>query len=339
MIICDFLDWLNRGAEPETNGVVLRNVSLTLAALVGTLIGLPLAGYRSWIANKQLRLMERGQRDERFQKAADMIGSQTLSTRLGGIFALERLSTEFPEEYHVQVMKQLCAFSRCHGNELTGDGKVLQNSDFFAVVSEFAAKRVETAEFNEQANDQPSAVFPDVEAATRVIGSRGSVQKGIEENAKGFQIDLCGAILNNASLWNCNLSNTQLMKANLRNAKLLGANFSNATVSGAIFHSAILPSADFTEAIADSACFEHAMLSGANFTNAQLWRANLNGASISGAKLTNTALGDASFKNTKGLTQKMLDEALPAASPTPFLHDGICAETGEKLVWKHVVKK
>ena len=39
-----------------------------------------------------------------------MLGSQVLSVRLGGIYALARLAREYPEEYHVQIMRLLLCF-------------------------------------------------------------------------------------------------------------------------------------------------------------------------------------------------------------------------------------
>ena len=41
-----------------------------------------------------------------------MLGSGVLSVRLGGIYALERLAKEHPEEYHIQIMELLCSFVR-----------------------------------------------------------------------------------------------------------------------------------------------------------------------------------------------------------------------------------
>ena len=43
-----------------------------------------------------------------------MLGSEVLSVRLGGIYDLERLAAEHPEQYHLhlQVMELFCAFAR-----------------------------------------------------------------------------------------------------------------------------------------------------------------------------------------------------------------------------------
>ena len=41
-----------------------------------------------------------------------MLGSEQLSVRLGGIYALARLAREDPGDYHTQIMSLLCAFIR-----------------------------------------------------------------------------------------------------------------------------------------------------------------------------------------------------------------------------------
>ena len=41
-----------------------------------------------------------------------MLGSEVLSVRLGGIYALQRLAEEEPKQYHVQIMRLFCAFVR-----------------------------------------------------------------------------------------------------------------------------------------------------------------------------------------------------------------------------------
>ena len=41
-----------------------------------------------------------------------MLGNDVLSVRLGGIYALQRLAEEYPEQYHIQIMQLFCAFAR-----------------------------------------------------------------------------------------------------------------------------------------------------------------------------------------------------------------------------------
>ena len=118
-------DWMKEG-DKESNGSVLRNLALVAAAV----IGLPLAVWRSWLAHKQANTAERGHNNERYQKGADMLGSDVVTTRMGGVFALGRLAQERPHEYHVQIMRLLCAFLRHRakdgGEEAEAENKELR---------------------------------------------------------------------------------------------------------------------------------------------------------------------------------------------------------------------
>ena len=50
--------------------------------------------------------------NERYQRGAEMLGSDVLSVRLDGIYALDRLAAEQPASYHIQIMQLFCAFAR-----------------------------------------------------------------------------------------------------------------------------------------------------------------------------------------------------------------------------------
>ena len=89
-------------------GTTARNVGL----MIGGAVALVFAVWRSWVAHKQADTARQGLLNERYQKGAEMLGNNVLSVRLGGIYALERLAAEHPEQYHVQIMKLLCAFVR-----------------------------------------------------------------------------------------------------------------------------------------------------------------------------------------------------------------------------------
>ena len=59
----------------------------------------------------QSKNAERSLLNERYQRAADMLGSDVLAVRLGGIYALRRLASEYPYQYHVPVMELFCAYA------------------------------------------------------------------------------------------------------------------------------------------------------------------------------------------------------------------------------------
>ena len=107
-----FPDWLS---DNESGSTTIRNLFLVVAAL----IALPLATWRSFVAERQANAAQKnsqiaqiGLLNERYQKGAEMLGSDVLSVRLGGIYALRRLAEEHPEEYHVQIMRLFCAYVR-----------------------------------------------------------------------------------------------------------------------------------------------------------------------------------------------------------------------------------
>ena len=103
--------WLTGGESASTT---LRNLGLIL----GAAIGLPLAVWRSAVAERQAEAAHR-QSDaamqillnDRFQKAAEMLGNTDVeSVRIGGIHALARLASEYPGSFHIPVMQLFSAF-------------------------------------------------------------------------------------------------------------------------------------------------------------------------------------------------------------------------------------
>ena len=198
-------DWMKNSGESdglkisgESNGAVLRNFALAAAAA----IGLPLAAWRSWVAHKQADTAERGHNNERYQKCADMLGNDVMTTRMGGVYAIERLAQEHPREYHVQIMKLLCAFLRHQARDGGGEAK---------------AERQES--------------LLDLDAAAQAIGEcrRRLAEKGRLEGVEGdFYPDLRDANLFGANLERANFSNANFSNANLDNADLSGAVFRQA---------------------------------------------------------------------------------------------------------------
>ena len=214
-----YWDWLHP-TPPSTvsNSETLRNVGL----LIGGLIAFVFAAWRSWVAERQANATQR-QADtaqlqaeivqaqveisqsqikiaqsqaetaqlsllnERYQRAAEMIGSGIQAVRLGGITTLKRLAEDHPEQYHIQVMELLCAFAR-HPTR-----------DQYALLK--------------------GKLREDVQAIMTAIGSRGESGLGIEIEAD-FTLDLREADLSYARLSGSNLS-----RANLSHAKLDHANF------------------------------------------------------------------------------------------------------------------
>ena len=68
-------------------------------------------------ANQTLRLTEDGKITERYSKAIELLGSDNLAVRIGGIYALERIARDSQKD-HWTVMEALCAFIRDESNKV-----------------------------------------------------------------------------------------------------------------------------------------------------------------------------------------------------------------------------
>ena len=210
-----FQDWL---LSDESGSTTIRNLGLVLAGL----IALPLAIWRGLVAQRQASAAQQSLRNERYQKGAEMLGSQFLSVRLAGIYALQRLAGESPEDYHVQIMNVLCAFAR----------NPTKDAEHEAMV------RAKTG--------NPS-IREDVQAGMQVIGKRTRREVALEQKVGTFS-DLGHANLRMGLLIKANLINTQFWKADLSGTWLQGANLTNAHFYQANLENAALDEANLSSA-------------------------------------------------------------------------------------------
>jgi hypothetical protein len=67
----------------------------------------------------QLAVAERGQVSDRFGRAVEQLGVDTVDVRLGGIYALERLMHDSPKDQPT-VVEVLSAYIRTHAPTQTG---------------------------------------------------------------------------------------------------------------------------------------------------------------------------------------------------------------------------
>ena len=211
----------------ESGSTAIRNLLLVIAAIVA----LPLAIWRSKVAERQAETAQRGLLNERYQRGAEMLGSKVLQVRLGGIYALGCLAREHPRDYHRQIMNLLCAFVRNPPGE--------NNQDIHKVRE-------------------------DVHAVLPLICIRSKLQIEIEEKEFYFNLDLSGADLHGVSLLrvaslgnsdmepppgaSANLERADLVRTNLSSAALVfanlkGARFYNANLEGAFLNGTILSGA------------------------------------------------------------------------------------------------
>src|SRR5205807_469101 len=77
-----------------------------------------------YFSARTLRLNRRGQLTERFSKAIEQLGSDSLAVRLGGIYALEQIAFD-SAELHWPIMEVLTAYLREHAMVGPADAAVV----------------------------------------------------------------------------------------------------------------------------------------------------------------------------------------------------------------------
>ena len=104
------------------NSAVVRDLGSIILAVLG--LGLLLWRSRSAerqarasqtqadLAQEQISLARHDSLTDRYQKASDMLGSELLSVRLGGIYGLCQLAQDYQKEFHIRVVNLLAAFVR-----------------------------------------------------------------------------------------------------------------------------------------------------------------------------------------------------------------------------------
>jgi hypothetical protein len=196
-----------------------------------------------------------------------------LDVRIGGIYALERIARDSPEDHPI-VIEVLAAFVRVHSREQW--------------------PQPHTNTVTEESVVPPRRTRPDVQTALTVIGRRNAEQdRGQAVDLAGANLtsaDLKGALLSGAKLTGVILHNADLEEAHLEVADLEDAIVTEANLELAYLTSAVLYNADLTGAYLEDAELPGASLIGANLSRAHLAGANLQAANLTGARLDTSEL-------------------------------------------------
>ncbi len=281
-----YWDWLQVGVDnPESNSATLRNVGLLIGGVVALVLALwrgIVAGHQAdaaqrqaKVAQGQIELGQQGFLNERYQKGAEMLGDSVLSVRLGGIYALQRLAEEYPEQYYLQIMDLLCAFVR-HPTE----DKVMEKGQ----------------------KDRRTKLREDVQTIMEIVRKRGEHLIALEKE-NDFRLNFQDADLMYVNIWSTDLSRANFQGANLAMARLIEVNLSGARLSGVNLSRSRLTRANLSHteihlANMFNAILIDADLTGARFDRANLTAAQLDGAKISEAHLVGTYLTNASLKRS-----------------------------------------
>ncbi|MCY3913938.1 MAG: pentapeptide repeat-containing protein [Chloroflexi bacterium] len=329
--LVNFWDWLQieqvgDEVSRESGSTTVRNIGLIVAGVVA----LPLALWRSWVAQRQANTSQQNLLNERYQQGAEMLGSNVLPVRLGGIYNLERLAADYPGQYHIQIMKLFCTFARVPIVYEGVESKNLRDSP--------------DADAKGRSSNVPPPIREDVQAIMTAIGTRSAVGIALEKKMN-VTLDLHGADLSHAQLSGANLAGVNMSRTNLSHASfferfepiidpfepipsgpdqpkarpvlagetirpdLAGmedrrANLSGAILSGADLSDSWLLGTDLSGALLLGAKLRkanviYAKLRNAALIDAKLQRAFIVGSDLSGARLGGANLTKANLSSTK----------------------------------------
>jgi hypothetical protein len=286
-------DTATRSLTAEQHAKAISDARSALLQAVGGLL-LAAGAVATW---RQVRISREGQITERFTRAVDQLGSEDLDVRLGGLFALERIARDSPDdrptiaEILTAYIRQRSPWPPSQKGQYRPDWPLEQQPDL-------------------------RARAPDVQAALTVLG-RGRFPKPSDPAASDAdrldlrEIDLRRADLNGVHLQGARLDGARLQGTWLLDAHLEGAVLTNAHLEGAVLGAAYLKGAvlvnahlentvlgatDWDATLLNSrdldgatrkACadLEGAVLTGAHLKGAWLEGVNLRGAALDGAHL------------------------------------------------------
>ncbi|HEY4825272.1 MAG TPA: pentapeptide repeat-containing protein [Solirubrobacteraceae bacterium] len=334
-----------------TGAARLQELSRVRVALLVLVIGALAAAVSLYLFRSAVRERRDENREreltERFMRAVDQIGHPALDVRLGGIYSLERLAQESPEN-HGPIIEILAAFVREHAPwpARNGNGRRRPSTDVQAAVTILGRRVVE------QDTGAPISLTYTALAGATLTGAHlerallsGSNLEGADLfKARLNAADLEGANLRNAGLLLANLQDTVLWGANVEGARLYGASLEGAALKGANLRGAGLTGANLKDAGLHSADLSGADLTGANLEGAGLEGANLEGSNLQGANLRGAVLlnvlyDDATIwpngldPSAQGAVRRAWPQEAAASEPTPAWTEAVRSAAEASAAW------
>ena len=241
-------------------------------------------------AELEVRVSEESQITERFARAAELLGSDQYTTRLGAIYALERIAAD-SERDHWPVMETLSALVREK-----------------AKLSGRRAKETPPEEYNQLADGgryEPRTLPTDVRAALSVLGRRDTAVENGNRKLDLSGCDLRGSDLRGGRFDSTNFAGSDLSYSVLDNLSARNASFFETRLDRASLYDAQLQKTNWGKVVArgdvlfDGADLSNAMLGGCDLRNAHFDAAILVGTHFEECNLTNVDLTEATLKGSE----------------------------------------
>lgn len=270
-------EWQVRRANVHSSGTIpeAKPTAADVAALENEMrktliqiVGGAFAIIALYFTYRRVKVSEQGHITDRFTKAVEQLGATTaenkpnLESRLGAIYALERIAIDSPRD-HWTIMEVLTAYVR-------------QNTAM-------------------QASENPAADITspttDIQAILTVLGRRPRGNKREKDRSLNLQnCDLNRGDFSKANMDGADFSGSLLREASFYSGSFRHAKFSRVKAERTTFQSADLQFSDFDSAELKQASFENADLSLANFDFANVAEARFAFADVDPSSFQN-ALG------------------------------------------------
>jgi uncharacterized protein YjbI with pentapeptide repeats len=287
-------------ADPENLAEMENGYRATLAQILGG-IAVGIGIYLAW---GNLKIFREVQITESFTRAIEQLGNKKIEVRLGGIYALERISAQYQKD-HWRMIEILTSFVRINSPVKDEDLTTIEEK-------------------------QPkNKVSLDTQAVLTIIGRRNySFLMGESRMINLNGLNLQEAFFNGGNLKGVHFNNSNLRSANFMFADLQESEFMSTNSSGASFVGADLKYSDFKKANLIEARFEGANLKGAKFEGANLKGAKFEGANLKGANLEGANLEGANLKLARNLSYNQLCKV-------QTLHNTILNKSNSRIISKH----
>lgn len=284
-----------------TRSEIFRNLGLALIAFVGLLFGV----WRAWTAHRQAeasvnqaKVAQEGHITDRFTKAVEQLGSENVTVRIGGVYALKRIAQDSIVRDHISVMDVLTNFIR-YSPYAKVQREALQDAEAYDEFQE-ASRNNRAIPANTPPPKYPRFIdCPDIIAAIETIQSRSPKQRNIEKNRNYVpslkNADFSFLILNDVDLSKLDLNGAYLKYANVLGVNLSHVDLSHGEYQGIDLSDAVLSEIDMSESDLRSSNLSGAKLDNAHLNQTNFSNANLAGANFIGADLSNSILLNANF--------------------------------------------
>jgi uncharacterized protein YjbI with pentapeptide repeats len=306
------------GTVDNTAVSTTRTGLLALGIGVGAVGTMLINGRNLRVTTQTFQLTQRGQLHDRFTKANEQLGDESIAVRLGGIYALKQLAEDTERRSdQAAVVEVLSAFVRMNF-EIELDEPDEERDEYDPVLAKRGEPKTDVlaaisvlAQLPDR--DMMRADFTGVDfSAADLTGAR--LRDG----------NLGGVSLRKAGLAGAELCEVDLRKADLGLAHLMGTDFENADLRGTVLRRAYLSDAKFANADLRDAKIIRVIMPRANFTGADLRGANLydgrladgdlRGARVDGANfdeltVVGTDISGVDLRKVRGLKQYQIDRA------------------------------